>query len=402
MSADLLDSLGACVTPELVGRIGATLAESPASVSKGMSGVLPALLGGLVQKSTDRGAFQEIFSVVTDPANDGSALRDPGSLLGTLTQGGDSFATLAATLLPLLFGGRTDRLAGAIADYAGIKSSSATALLRLGAPLVLGLLGDRVRREGLGAPGLAALLGGQRDSISRAIPAALSGVLGGLAAPRAAEPRPEPRSTAPARPSGLRWLVPLAIAAGLIALFWNLVRGDDSDRRTAERTPPAALTTPPVAAPPPSLGMRRHALPNGAQISIPEAGFESEILRFLTDAGRPLDSWFDFDRVLFQTDSAELMASSREQLANLAQILKAYPSVRVKIGGYTDNTGDAAHNLALSRARADSVRGELLALGVAADRIEAEGYGQEHPVASNDTEAGRAQNRRIAMRVTAR
>jgi OOP family OmpA-OmpF porin len=401
MASNLLDSLGAFVTPDLVGRIGSTLGESPGAVSKGMSGSLPTLLAGLVEKSTDRSAFQEIFSAVTDPANDGSVLRDPGSLLGTLTQGGGSFASLAGTLLPLLFGGRTDRLASAIAEYAGIKSSSASALLRLGAPLVLGLLGDRVRREGLGAQGLATLLGSQRDSIYRAVPAAISNVLG-LAAPRAAEPRPELLATASARPSGLRWLLPLAIVAGLILLFWNLVRDGDSDRRVAEGTPPTAVATPPVAAPPPTAGMRRQSLPNGALITIPEAGFESEVLRFLTDTGRPLDTWLDFDRTLFRTDSAELMTSSREQLANVAQILKAYPSVRVKIGGYTDNTGDPAHNLELSRARADSVRSELVALGVAGDRIEAEGFGQEHPVASNDTEAGRAQNRRIALRVTAR
>jgi K(+)-stimulated pyrophosphate-energized sodium pump len=160
----------------------------------------------------------------------------------------------------------------------------------------------------------------------------------------------------------------------------------------------------PVAAPPPTAGaLRRRALPNGVQITIPETGFESRLVAFLGDSGQPLgDTWFDFDRLLFETDSATLEPESREQLANAAEILKAYPSVRVKIGGYTDNTGDAAHNLELSRLRAATVRGELVALGVAPDRLEVEGYGQEHPVASNATEAGRAQNRRIAMRVKAR
>src|SRR4029453_8084938 len=103
MAANLLESLGAYLTPELVGRIGAALGESPGAVSKGMSGVLPAMLGSLVEKSTDRSVFSQIFSLVTDPANDGSAMRDPGSLLGTLTQGGGAPARLGGGLPPLPF-----------------------------------------------------------------------------------------------------------------------------------------------------------------------------------------------------------------------------------------------------------------------------------------------------------
>jgi outer membrane protein OmpA-like peptidoglycan-associated protein len=80
--------------------------------------------------------------------------------------------------------------------------------------------------------------------------------------------------------------------------------------------------------------------------------------------------------------------------------LKAYPNVKIKIGGYTDNTGDSAANLKLSQDRADNVKAELIQLGVAPNRVEAQGYGEEHPVADNSTEEGRQKNRRISMRVT--
>ena len=80
--------------------------------------------------------------------------------------------------------------------------------------------------------------------------------------------------------------------------------------------------------------------------------------------------------------------------------MKAYPSASLKIGGYTDNQGDPAANLALSKARAASVVSELVALGVAPGRLMAEGYGQANPIADNATEQGRAQNRRIALQVT--
>jgi len=80
--------------------------------------------------------------------------------------------------------------------------------------------------------------------------------------------------------------------------------------------------------------------------------------------------------------------------------MKAYPNVHAKIGGYTDNFGDPTANMKLSQARAASVVAELVALGVAPDRLSPEGYGDQHPVADNSTDAGRQQNRRIAMLVT--
>jgi len=74
--------------------------------------------------------------------------------------------------------------------------------------------------------------------------------------------------------------------------------------------------------------------------------------------------------------------------------------VAMKVGGYTDNTGDPAANLDLSQRRATNVRQALVDLGVPANRLQAEGFGERHPVADNLTEEGRQQNRRIALNVT--
>ena len=87
-------------------------------------------------------------------------------------------------------------------------------------------------------------------------------------------------------------------------------------------------------------------------------------------------------------------------MRNLVEIMKCYPSLELKIGGYTDNTGDAAHNLKLSQERANSTKAELIALGVAASRLAAEGYGEQFPVAGNDTEEGRQRNRRTDVSIT--
>jgi K(+)-stimulated pyrophosphate-energized sodium pump len=130
-------------------------------------------------------------------------------------------------------------------------------------------------------------------------------------------------------------------------------------------------------------------------------GVEANLVTFVKSE-KQVDktSWFDFDRLTFETGKATLKPESREQLKNIAEILKAYPGTNIKLGGYTDNTGNASANQKLSADRARSVMNELAGLGIAASRMEAEGYGQEHPVASNDTEEGRAQNRRISILVT--
>ena len=82
----------------------------------------------------------------------------------------------------------------------------------------------------------------------------------------------------------------------------------------------------------------------------------------------------------------------------VAQSLAANDSIRVEVGGHTDNTGSRATNLALSQARAEAVRHYLVRHGVAADRLVARGYGPDSPVAGNGTREGRAQNRRVELR----
>jgi outer membrane protein OmpA-like peptidoglycan-associated protein len=143
-------------------------------------------------------------------------------------------------------------------------------------------------------------------------------------------------------------------------------------------------------------------LPNGVSLHIPSNGVENKLLAFIGDPTKVVDkdTWFSFDRLEFETDSAKLKPSSHEQLANIAAILKAYPQVNLKIGGYTDNTGDAAHNLKLSQDRAASTLNELASLGTAKSRLAAEGYGQQFPIADNTTPEGRQRNRRIDIRVT--
>jgi OmpA-OmpF porin, OOP family len=165
-----------------------------------------------------------------------------------------------------------------------------------------------------------------------------------------------------------------------------------------EAAPPAA-----GAAEPGTLGpMVERELQGGGKVTVPERGVEGRLLAFIADAGQPVDrtTWFDFDRLTFDTGKATLGAASQEQLAAVAAILAAYPAVKLKIGGYTDNVGDAAFNQRLSEERARNVSAALAGLRVDPARLAAEGYGEQFPVGDNATAEGRARNRRISMRVT--
>lgn len=102
--------------------------------------------------------------------------------------------------------------------------------------------------------------------------------------------------------------------------------------------------------------------------------------------------------VNFELGKAVLLPISREILQDVAQSLVTNPQVRVEVGGHTDSTGSRELNERLSLARAESVKAFLIENGVAADRMEVQGYASTQPVASNKTMSGRAQNRRVELR----
>jgi outer membrane protein OmpA-like peptidoglycan-associated protein len=385
MSSTLLQNATGLLTPELVSRVSSILGETEGATSKGLSrGAIPLLLAGLANKSQEVGSADKILALLRDPAYDPRAIQNAGSLLG---EGGGvaGLRQLGERLISLLFGGRTDGLANALGEFAGIRSASASSLLRLAAPMVLGLLGDRVKRDNLDAPGLARLFYNERDDLVAALPGPLRSAAG---FGRDVDLPTPPRTGAP------RWLF-LGLALLAVAVLWTLLR-DRGVQRTADVRQAAEL--PPVAAAPPSIVWTTRRLPNGSELRIPDNGIEARLITRL-EGGGSREEWIDFDRLLFETDSANLRPESQEQLQRVASILAAYPSAQVKIGGYTDDRGDPAANLDLSRNRAENVKASLERLGVDSGRLEAEGYGEQHPVASNATEEGRARNRRISLRI---
>jgi K(+)-stimulated pyrophosphate-energized sodium pump len=139
----------------------------------------------------------------------------------------------------------------------------------------------------------------------------------------------------------------------------------------------------------------------GRVLDFEGGGIEEAIIKFIEsdESEASKENWFNFNNLNFVTGSANIDANTMKEVANISQILRVFPTMKVKVGGYTDNTGDAAANLKLSTERAASVKAALVGLGVDQSRVESEGYGEQHPEASNETEEGRIQNRRIAISV---
>jgi outer membrane protein OmpA-like peptidoglycan-associated protein len=103
------------------------------------------------------------------------------------------------------------------------------------------------------------------------------------------------------------------------------------------------------------------------------------------------------DDVLFAFDSSELQPGARDDLSKVAQFLEQYPDRAIAVEGHTDSVGSDSYNEQLSRRRADSVAHYLEREGVPSARIDVAGFGEERPVAPNDNEAGRQQNRRVEI-----
>ena len=396
--AGILDSLMGMLGPQVLGPVASQLGESTETVQRGLQTGSAAMLAGLAAKVGQPGFLSQIFSLITNPANSSSALAsitsNPASLLSGTTS--SPLGSLGSQFLSNIFGSNMSSVTDAIGRSSGLASGKVGSLLSMAAPLVLGVLGQHVRQNGLSAGDLGNTLKSEASSFQRFLPAGLGSLLGGASSTVAAAQAKVAAAPAEVAAAGNRWLWPLILLALLvIAALWYFNRA---------KAPETTEAPPPATAPALPAGFFTLKLPDGVELNVPQTGIENKLAMFIADSSKPVDTttWFDFDRLTFDTGKDTLQPSSQEQLNNVVAILKAYPNVHVKIGGYTDNTGNASANLKLSDDRAKNVMNALVAGGIDQSRLEAKGYGEEHPVASNDTEEGRAQNRRISLLVTAK
>jgi OmpA-OmpF porin, OOP family len=390
----IAESLMSVITPSVVANASKYFGESSGATERGLSAATATALAGATRLAASDGGAS-LSALMRDHAVSDSMLGNIAGLFAR-TGNGSTLMNSGQAVLGDLLGSRTAETASALESFAGIKSSTATGMLSMAGPIVLGFLSRHQRSQALTNTGLASQLTTERDALVGHLPPGVANLVG-IAAPlgtttATGSARAAPHmmgfasgvaTTARYGAQGNRWLIPLAILAGLIALA-------------------AWFSTRNARAPLPTVSdFASVRLPNGGSLALEPNSLNYNLATFLSKgSSAELPRTFIFDRLNFLSGTTQLTDDSAPTVTALASILKAYPNAAITLVGHTDNTGDAETNRKLSLDRANAVRDQLVSAGVDSARISTDGYGQDRPVASNDTEEGRAKNRRTELTIT--
>jgi len=523
MSFNIVDLVKSSLGNQIQEQLASALGEDSGKVGGALKTAIPFILGAVANKGSDEKGAGDLLSMFTKMASGSQA----GGGLADMLSGNNQAATQTqgTEILESLLGGgnKVSSMLDIFGKVTGMGGKSSGGILKLLSPMIMSVVGSYVKKQGLGASGLATLLLSQKGLISKLLPADLSGQLGissgggsgksascsmsgtadsAACAVKGAGASATAAATGAAKSSGgfLSKILPLLLLLG--ALFFalrscgggdvptvdmpnvkmpNVVEGTkgalggvadmgskmvdtakdtaggvvggvadmgskmadtakdaaggvvggvaDMGSKMADTAKDAAggvvggvadmgakmvdkageVTTGAVDAVGGTIKRMVEdisiSLPGDIQIESSPGSFTDKFVTYLesdsaVDASKL--SAFAFDKVNFQTGSAVLTQDSARQVNNFAKVLKAYPNVKIQLEGHTDNTGNAAANKSLSQKRADSVKAAIAAQNVNPDRVVAMGFGDEKPVADNATDAGRAQNRRVSVAVTAK
>jgi outer membrane protein OmpA-like peptidoglycan-associated protein len=387
MTTNLIDLARAQLTPEVIQRASSLVGESPASTQRAMEAAAPTIFAGLVQEGSSVTGASHLLQMLEETGLSGS-MAGLAERREAESGAAESLMATGKELFGRLFGGRAGSVVEATAISSGVRHASMSSLFGLTTPLVLGALGSEVANRHLDAQSLATLLAEQKSAVVRMLPTGAATALGFSAV---STRDPLKARAIDVRPTSTRfpWLViPAVVLAMLLGLA---LRSRTSSRSVAPPAPEAPVAPPVVRAPP------------AANVPLVGQGTASQQLaQFLAAPDGQLPKRFVLDNLNFDTATAVFVPGAATTLDSVATVLKAHPTAQIVLEGHTDNVGDPASNRALSQSRADAVKSALVARGVAADRISTAGIGQQQPIATNDTEEGRAQNRRTEIVVMRR
>lgn len=428
MSLNVIDLIKGQLGPALVSQAASQYGESESGISKAISGLLPAVVGGLANNSSN----STVLDAITGASSSG--------LLGNLL-GGSSNNSLISSVLSAIFGDKVGGLVNAVSNFAGIGSSSTNSLLNLVTGAALGSVGKYAADNNLDRSGLTSLLNDQKGIVSSLLPAGLSLASLGLGnwfggdktvnvdtdkvrVSSYDEPKVEvnrggathvnvDRNDNNDGGSIWRWLLPLLL---LLLAGWFLWKQCGNKETTAvtdttDSTAVVSDTDTATVVTGDSAAVTRTTTDidlNGTKLKGYANGMEQQMINFLkgdgyknaADDAALKDTWYNFDNVNFVFGkSDQITPESVGQLENLAAILKAYPDSKIKIGGYTDKKGDDKANLDLSQKRADYIKKRLTDLGAGAQVIGAEGYGEKFAtVAETASDKEREADRKMSVR----
>ncbi|SIQ61445.1 OmpA family protein [Chryseobacterium sp. RU37D] len=435
MSLNVIDLIKGQLGPALVSQAASQYGESESAISKAIGGLLPAVLGGLANNSGNPG----VLDAITNASSSG--------ILGNL-MGGSSNNSWIPGLLSSIFGDKISGVVNAIATYAGISNNSSSSLLNLVTGAIVGSIGKYAADNNLDKSGISSLLSEHKGILSSLLPAGLSLAslnIGDWAkgykfdndndtikSASLEEPKIEvtrsttPTGTFPDRNNNdgggsiWKWLLPLLLLIAAAYFLWKQCEKNktttvsstanstaviqDTATAVAHSDTTASMSTPTNARVDENISL------NGTNLKGYKGGMEDQMINFMksgayTNAANDdalKNQWFDFDHVNFKSGSGnQLEAGSEGQLQNLVAILKAYPDAKIKIGGYTDKTGNEATNLKISAERANFIKSSLEKQGVGNQVLGAEGYGSQFAkVDASASDAERATDRKMSVRFT--
>ena len=455
---NLFEELKELLVGEVASKAANILGEKEEKVKIALEGLVPTFVGGLMKRASNESGATTLLNVVKKTNNDGNIVEQLDLLLKNKESFG-GFVEKGNSVVSMLLPDKKSSIATMISQFAGVRNSSATALLSVVAPLVIGKLGNLVTSQGLDKTGLANVILDQRSILLDETPENLQpkmiDVLG-LATFMSEEIKPvqfatgtiksnttqtiAPKKTVENRPvtysdkdyeaeegSGMtipKWVIPtvlIAVVLGGLGYFaatydWSKLRSDSTvvaDTSQTEQVTNAQIDTTnlpkdtvvakvdsavtPLSIPTTkTMGMN---LPNGQKLDLAEGSFNYKFAKYLTDSSAKVNQTFTFDNLNFESNTPNLVAGLDKTVQDLARIMTAYPRVQLKLTGYTDNTGDSLQNRKLSLKRAFAIKNLLVANGIQDLRIDFTGKGSSNPIASNATEEGKAKNRRIEVKV---
>jgi OmpA-OmpF porin, OOP family len=422
MNGNLMDSVKDFLSPDLLKKFGAQLGETPEATQKGLTSAVPAVMGGFVRQATSDPTGAGITRLLASGPRNGDKVDDASSMIGK-----------GQSMLGSLFGDRLPSAVDHVAHGSGLGQKSAGKILALAGPIVGMVIGREAFTRKLNPAGMASMLIGQKSAVASALGAGgLGSIFGsGVDSMGAVETRAGVRPprveragenvryqtvTPEGKPAGRRVGMPF-VTLGILAVLALLLlfgrHGPDAGKRTMRtpgapnavpqaQAPQAPPVQPPAAPPPPTVAPPAAETPAPPAVGGGPSEAVNELNSFFADTNQATPKRIPLEGVTFDNDSDRLSATGASSLDGVAAALKAHPTANVRIDGFTDNSGNAEYNKTLSANRANAVRDALIRRGVDEKRITITGSGADHPVASNDTAEGRAENRRIELVVTSR